>query len=162
MCEGRLMRTFGAVCVAVLAFCACAGDGLGPAVAHAQNGAVKAIFEKYELLGFFAQNCSKPPNKDSNWYFVNRLVDADHVQRDFMESATSRQWFVIIDQASETGQGEISVSGTRDGKRYDGVWHVEKNRMLQWAINRGGEQTIANGRSVSTGKHVPWVNKCGK
>jgi hypothetical protein len=88
------------------------------------------------------------------------LLDADHVQRDFMNSPTSRAWFTIIDQASETGQGEISVSGTRDAGRADGVWRIEKGRMMQWAATQSGKQTISGGRMVSTGKDVPWLNKC--
>jgi hypothetical protein len=154
------MRLFNGVCLTIFAFGAFASASLAPSAAQAQNGAVKAIFEKYNLLGMFAWDCSKPPDTNSNWYFIDRLLDADHVQRDFMNSPTSRAWFTIIDQASETGQGEISVSGTRDGGRVDGVWRIEKDRMMQWAATQLGKQTISGGRLVNTGKDVPWLNKC--
>jgi hypothetical protein len=157
---GAIMRLFKGVWLTVVAFGAFASASLAPSAAQAQNGAVKAIFEKYDLLGMFAWDCSKPPDINNNWYFVDRLLDADHVQRDFMNSPTSRAWFTIIDQASETGQGEISVSGTRDAGRADGVWRIEKGRMMQWAATQSGKQTISGGRMVSTGKDVPWLNKC--
>jgi hypothetical protein len=155
------MRRFGGVCLAIFIFSALGRAVLSPSPALAQNGAVKAIFEKYNLLGMFAWDCSKPPDTNNNWYFVNRLLDADHVQRDFMNSPTSRAWFTIIDQASETGQGEISVSGIRDGSRNNAVWRVEKDRMLTWYSVQFGKENITGGRLVSTGKDVPWLNKCG-
>ena len=154
------MRLFNGVCLTIFAFGAFASASLTPSAALAQNGAVKAIFEKYDLLGMFAWDCSKPPDTNNNWYFVNRLLDADHVQRDFMNSPTSRAWFTIIDQASETGQGEISVSGIRDGSRNNAVWRVEKDRMLTWYSVQFGKENITGGRLVSTGKDVPWLNKC--
>jgi len=146
-----------------LAICALGAFGaacLVPSAARAQNGAVKAIFEKYDLLGMFAWDCSKPPDANNNWFFVNRLVDADHVQRDFMNSPTSRAWFAIIDQASETGQGEINVGGVRDGARGSSVWRIEKDRMLQWSATQSGKPIISGGRWVATGKDMPWLNKC--
>jgi hypothetical protein len=154
------MRLFNSICLTICALGAFAAASLVPSAAQAQNGAVKAIFEKYDLLGMFAWDCGKPPDKNNNWFFVNRLLDADHVQRDFMESPTSRAWFTIIDQASETGQGEISASGTRDGGRIDGVWRIEKGRVLQWSANQFGKQIISGGRWVATGKDMPWLNKC--
>ena len=154
------MRLFSGVCLTIFAFSAFGSAGLVPSAAQAQNGAVKAIFEKYDLLGMSAWDCSKPPDTNNNWFFVNRLLDADHVQRDFMNSPTSRAFFIIIDQAKETGQGEISVSGIRDGSRNDSVWRVEKDRMMQWAATQSGKPTISGGRMVSTGKDVPWLNKC--
>ena len=62
------------------------------AVACAQAASVQEIFEKYNLVGIFAQDCTKPATVQSprngapqNWWFVNRLIDANHAQRDFME-----------------------------------------------------------------------------
>jgi hypothetical protein len=154
------MRLFNGACLTICALGAFAAASLVPSSAQAQNGSVKAIFEKYELLGTFAWDCSKPPDANNNWFFVNRVLDADHVQRDFMDSPTSRAWFTIIDQASESGQGEISLRGTRDGQRGDSVWRIEKNRMLQWAATQAGKQIISGGRWVATGKDMPWLNKC--
>jgi hypothetical protein len=155
---GAIMRKFNAVYLTVFALGALAG--LVPSAAQAQNGAVKAIFEKYNLLGMFAWDCSKPPDPNNNWFFVDRLLDADHVQRDFMSSPTNRAWFTIIDQAAESGQGEIVVSGIRDDTRNNAVWRVEKDRMLTWYSIQFGKVNITGGRLVSTGKDVPWLNKC--
>jgi hypothetical protein len=125
------------------------------------SGVLKAIFEKYNLLGTFAWDCRKPPSHDSNWYFVNRLLDADHVQRDFMIGSTTRSWAAIIDQASESKANEIAWSSIRDGQRTVGVWHVYGNRMLQWSATVNGKEIISNGKLVATGKDVPWLYRCG-
>ena len=92
--------------------------------AQAQIKSVKAIFEKYNLLGVSAQDCTKPPKAVENWYYVNRLIDANHVQRDLMESPATRKSVTIIDNAAEATPNGILVIGTRDGKpaRESGGW----------------------------------------
>jgi hypothetical protein len=129
--------------------------------AQEHSGAVKGIFEKYNLIGTFAWDCSKPPSQDNNWYFVNRLLDADHVQRDFMIGTTTRAWAAIIDQASELRTNEIAWSSIRDGQRTVGVWRVDQNRMRQWTATKDGKDIISSGKLVSTGKDIPWLNNCG-
>ena len=126
----------------------------------AQAASIKEIFEKHGLLGTFAWDCSKPASGDNNWYFVNRVMDADHVQRDFMSGPTTRAWYTILDKAEERSANEIYVSGTRDGKPTDGIWRVEQNRMLQRESTHG-KKTIADGKWVATGKDMPWLNRCG-
>ena len=128
--------------------------------AQAQSELVKAIFEKYNLIGTFAWDCSQPPS-NNNWYFVNRLLDADHVQRDFMTGTSTREWAAIIDQASELRPNEVAWSSIRDGQRIVGVWHVDQNRMLQWSATSNGKDIISSGKSVSTGKDMPRLNRCG-
>jgi hypothetical protein len=131
------------------------------AASSAQAASVKEIFEKHNLLGVFAWDCTKPASGDNNWYFRNRVMDADHVQRDFMSGPTTRAWFVILDKAEERGANEIFVSGTQDGKRGEGIWRTEQNRMLQWDTMRDGKKIIAGGKLVTTGKDMPWLNRCG-
>ena len=57
---------------------------------------VETIVEKYNLLGTFAWDCSKPPSRD-NEYFINRVVDADHVQRDQMSGPNTRDSIAMTD-----------------------------------------------------------------
>jgi hypothetical protein len=142
-----------------LAIAAVSATILAASSAHAAS--VKEIFEKYNLLGTFAWDCTKPPSADNNWYFVNRLMDADHVQRDFMSGPTTRAWFLILDKAAETSANEISVSGTRDGKPTESIWRTERNRMLQWDATQDGKKIITGGKWVTTGKDMPWLNRCG-
>ena len=66
-----------AACLLFTGFC------LGIREVTAQDSSVKVVFENYKLLGIFAFDCSKPPTSD-NYYYVHRLVDAGHVQRDRM------------------------------------------------------------------------------
>jgi hypothetical protein len=129
--------------------------------AQAQNESVKAIFEKYNLLGVFAQDCTKPPKAVENWYYVNRLIDANHVQRDLMESPTTRKSVTIIDNAMETTPNGIFIIGTRDGKPAQGIWRLEKDRMVQWESALAGQQEISAGKWVRTGMDMPWLYRCG-
>src|ERR1700680_2439314 len=86
-------------------------------VGQAANAAsVKEIFEKYGLLGNFAWDCRKPPSLEDNWYYINRLIDAERVQRDFMIGPATRQWVAVFDKASELRQNEIKVSGWVTGR----------------------------------------------
>jgi hypothetical protein len=131
------------------------------AVSSAQAASIKEIFEKHNLLGTFAWDCTKSPSADNNWYYVNRATDADHVQRDFMSGPMTRAWFMILDKAEETGATEISLSGTRDGQPFDGIWRLEQNRMQQWNATQDGKKLIAAGKWLATGKDMPWLNRCG-
>jgi hypothetical protein len=125
-----------------------------------QDGAVKAIFEKYDLLGIFAADCRKPAKSVDNWYYVNRLVDANHVRRELMGSPTTVTSVTMIDRASELRPDEIAVAGTREGKPTTGVWRLDKNRMLMVSATFGDQQLIAGGKWVKTGADMPWVSRC--
>jgi hypothetical protein len=138
--------------------------------ARGEGGAAKAIFEKYNLFGTFAWDCSKPPSAKDNWYYVHRLIDPDHVQRDLMTGATTRQWLAVIDKVVELSPNELEVSGTitgrvrgRDVDRApgNGKWRVAPGRLLQWETTMEGEKLIADGRLVNTGFQLPWSNRCG-
>src|ERR1700719_4185949 len=81
------------------------------ATAPAQAASVKEIFAKYNLFGSFAQDCHSPPNNNpQNWWFINRAIDADHVQRDFMSGPTTRGFMIMIDKATELKPNEIRVT----------------------------------------------------
>jgi polyhydroxybutyrate depolymerase len=123
-----------------------------------QAASVKEVFEKHDLIGTFAWDCTKPASK-SNWYYITRVIDTGHVQRDFMVSPTAREWVAIIDSVTESSANEIATSGTVDGERGDGIWRLQTNRMQQWATSRAGKPLIANGRFINGGE-IPWFNKC--
>jgi len=133
----------------------------------AQAASVKEIFEKYGLLGNFAWDCSGPPSPDKNWVHVNRLIDADHVQRELMTSPATREWVTVLDKAVELKPNEVMVSGlisgrlegrTVDNEPVIGVWRIERNRVQQWASTFQGRTLIANGRL--NGRELPWSSKC--
>jgi hypothetical protein len=128
--------------------------------ARAQNGAVKAIFEKYDLVGNFAPDCSRPPSRD-NIYFVNRVLGPDLLQRDVMSGPSTRELVLMVDKVAEAKPNEVSFSGTIDGSNAaTGSWRVEKGRMLQLEATAAGEVIITNRRWVRSGSETPWLNKC--
>ncbi len=132
------------------------------AAGGARAASVQEVLEKYNLLGTWAWDCSKPADAKSNWVFVNRMVDANHMQRDFMKNATERAWYSVVTEATAIGPTELRVAGTRDGQRTDAIWRVEGTRMIQWEASQGGKKIIANGRYVSgNSAEVPALNKCG-
>src|ERR1043166_7437887 len=83
----------------------------------AQTASVKTVFEKYNLLGTFAWDCSKPASR-TNYYYVHRALDGGHVQRDLMSAPTTRDWVATLDKAAERASGEIAVSGTRRSEEH--------------------------------------------
>jgi hypothetical protein len=151
--------------------------GAQPSVATTDNvtktatpaDSVKAVFEKHDLLGNLAWDCTKPASK-SNLRYLHRVLDDDRVQREQMSGPTSRDWVVIIDKASEAGPNEIAGSGTltgrvggrdHDSSPTNGIWRVEPNRLVQWEVTLNGEKVIEGGRYVSNGVKVPWMYRCG-
>jgi hypothetical protein len=120
---------------------------------------VKTVFEKHNLLGTLAWDCSQPASKQ-NHYFVHRLLDADRVQRDMMEGPSTRGFVAIIDKAEGSKPNEITVSGTRDGKPFFSIYRIEPNRMLVLETTVDGKVQVAGGR-VLNGGEIPWANRCG-
>src|SRR5689334_12768503 len=99
-----IFDAFQATKLLVLAATALGVAILGCSPAHAAS--IKEVFEKHGLIGTFAWDCSKQPSGDGNWYFVNRVMDADHVQRDYMTGPTQRAWYIVLDKAEEINANE--------------------------------------------------------
>jgi len=163
--NGRLMRLIRSIFIIALGVL----GAVGPRPSAAQDGSLAAIFQKYNLLGTFAWDCSKPPSAQNNWY-VHRMLDANHVQRDRMTGPTTRQFVIIIDRAAPLSANEIELSGTitgrvgsqdLDGAPTAGVWRVEQGRLLPWEATVNGNKLVTNGRLTSTGLEVPWNTRCG-
>ena len=127
--------------------------------AAAPDAGVKALFDKHQLLGTFAWDCSKPAARN-NWYYVHRALDATHVQRDQMSGPQTRDFAIIFERGSELRPNEISPSGTRDGQAIDVVHRVEDNRMRAMQATAGGRPEVVDGRTM-IGQTVPWLSKCG-
>jgi hypothetical protein len=125
----------------------------------AQGVSVKEIFEKYNLLGYWAVDCSKPAS-NSNLFYVNRILGTDAVQRDEMVDEGKRSSLAIIDAAIAVGPNEIMLNGTRDGKPVEATWWIEANRQRATEVTIDGQKVISNGRNVASGREVPWTNKC--
>ena len=52
------------------------------------------------------------------------------------------------------------LGGTRDGQPTDAVWRVEGNRQIAIEVTIGGKKVISDRRLLSTGREVPWTNRC--
>jgi len=126
----------------------------------AQAASVQEVFEKYNQIGTWAWDCSKPPSP-SNRYYVNRVIDANHVQRDEMTGPTNREHMAIIDKATVLGPNEFALSGKRDNQSAEAVWRVEQNRQIAMEVSFDGKKVVSGGKLVSNGRPLPWTNKCG-
>ena len=126
----------------------------------------KAVFEKHNLLGFFARDCGQLVSKD-NLFFVNRLVSGDYVQTDQMSGPTNRDFVILIDKAGEIDSNEIVVSGTRDGKPINMLWRVEGaaagagTRVRPMEVSWGREKIVTGRRLADSGREVAWLQRCG-
>ena len=131
--------------------------------AQGQAASVKDLFEKYNLVGTFAMDCSKLASA-SNYYYVNRVIDPGHVQRDRMTGPETRDYVTIIDHAIALGPNEIEIGGTRTEGRFNGqsieeTWRVEANRQMAIEASVGSNKVITGGR-LNGGQAVWWANRC--
>jgi hypothetical protein len=151
------MRIFS---TAALVIAAAMGSPEGAATsAWAQDGTAKSLFEKHNLLGTFAWDCSRAVGRD-NYYYVHRVLDAQHVQRDMMSGPTSREFVVIWERGTELRPNTISLFGTRDGEPVESIYRVEPGRVRVMESTAGGRKEISDGRFSNSGRETPWMNKC--
>jgi hypothetical protein len=150
------MRRFSLVCLLASLSLAIYAAGL----AGAQAASVQEVFEKYNQIGTWAWDCSKPPS-DNNRYYVNRVIDANHVQRDAMNGPTTRDHVSIIDKATPLGPNEIALGGTYDDKAAEAVWRVEGDRQTTTEFTLEGKKQISGGKLANNGRQMRSTNKCG-
>jgi hypothetical protein len=124
----------------------------------AYAASVKEIMESYRLIGTFAWDCSKPASRSNN-YFVHRVIDNDHVQRDMMTGPSERGFVVIIDKATGTGPNEIFISGTRDGKPLTSTYRIEGDRFVVAESTWDNRVIVKNSRQAD-GFAIPWTSRC--
>jgi len=132
------------------------------APAGAQAGAVKATFEKFNLFGVFAPDCSRRPNPISNLYYVVRPIDADHVQLDTMASPTLRIEVAVIDRTWRMNAHQIGMLGADEGRPVAGVWSVDNNSVLQLESVVAGNAIVTAGQFLETGADMPLLNRCSQ
>ncbi len=132
--------------------------GLAP-TAFAQ-GTVKAVFEKFDLLGRYAQDCAKPTT-EQNLYIVHQAGDGDRVRRDQYSGPTKRDFSLLIDRATPARPNELTTSGLIGDKRYSVVLRLDSKRMrVMESAQEGGATIIAGGRFTNGNAETPWFNKC--
>jgi hypothetical protein len=141
------------LCIAVGAVMILTGSSGHPA-------SVKDTFEKYNLLGTLASDCSKPADPKTP-YLLNRAIDADHVQVDRMTGPSSRDAVIMVDKALESKPNEITLSATIDDQQYTQVLQVEHDRMRTVESTRAsGEKDISGGHYTKGGAETPWFGRC--
>ena len=150
---GWLIRT---ACAALAVSC------LTVSGAGAQDSSAKTVFENYQLLGIFAFDCGKPASAN-NYYYVHRLLDPGHVQRDRMIGTDSRDYAYVIDRALVMTPNQVSLNGirsegSRKGEFIKEVWRVEPNRIMTIEQTIGGNTVISGARF--NGRSVPRYNRC--
>ena len=149
--------------LSVAAACALiAGISLGAPDAAAQTSAVKSVFENYKLFGIFAFDCSKPVSGE-NYYYVHRMIDPDHAERDRMSGENTRDFVDVIDKAVAIGPDQVRVSGTRaegnrKGEPIEELYRVEANRVTTLEATISGGKVISGG--LFNGHQVPWAYRC--
>ena len=156
------MRPFNGACRAFVASASLIA-GIAASGAQAQGVPVKDVFEKYNLLGTFAIDCSKPASAE-NFYYVARVIDAEHVQRDRMTGPTTRNYVSIYDKATPLGPNEVDLNGKRteglgNGTPVRETWRVEPNRVAVVEMTFGSQKLITGGK-FSDGKPTWWANRC--
>jgi tetratricopeptide (TPR) repeat protein len=148
-----------------------ANRGVPPAVMRsAAHGAVsstpasaptvKELFDRYGLLGIFAQDCSKPAS-EQNQYVVHRS-NSDFIQRDNMTGASVRSEAILIDSGTELRPNELSLGWTDEHGRISAIMRIASGRWrLMESTRDNGEKLISGGRTMQgAGSESAWLKKC--
>ena len=122
---------------------------------------VKELFQKYDLIGTFAPDCSMPAS-GKNEYVVHR-ANGDYVQRDSMTAPTARSDASLIDSATEPGPNELGLSLANERGRTNVIVRVESRRWrFMESTRENGEKLISGGRATQGARQEsPWLKKCG-
>jgi tetratricopeptide (TPR) repeat protein len=125
------------------------------------SATVKELFEKHDLIGTFAADCSMPVN-EQNHYIIQR-VNSDYVQRDSMTGPSIRSDASLIDSATESGANELALSRTEEQGRINDIIRVEYNEWrLMESTRENGQKLITGGRATQGNRvESPWMRKCG-
>ncbi len=120
---------------------------------------VKQMFERYGLIGTFALDCSRPAD-GGNFYFVNRVLDDNTVQRDRMSGPSTRDFIALLDRAEELQPNEIRVGGNQDGSPVEGIWRIGPEGMAVWQATQNKSTVVQDGKIVGTNNKFPFLNRC--
>ena len=88
----------------------------------------RALFERHDLIGYFAADCSQPVS-EQNPFIVHR-PNGDKIQRDRMVAQTSRSDASVIDSAAEARPGELTLGMANEHGRLNLVLRLEPQRWL--------------------------------
>jgi tetratricopeptide (TPR) repeat protein len=122
---------------------------------------VKELFEKYDLFGTFAADCSMPVS-EQNQYIVHR-ANSDYVQRDSMVGPSTRADASLIESVSEPAPNELDLTMTNERGRTNEVIRLgDRQWRSMEAARDNGEKLISGGRAMQGARLVsPWLKKCG-
>jgi len=127
----------------------------------AKAASVKELFERYGLIGTWAFDCSQPAS-EQNPYIFYRLLDADHVARDTMNSPTNRINVSVADFLIESNPNEVVIGVKTERGRTNLTVRLERKRMRTFQSTRdSGEKVIVNGRFIERNAETLWYSKCG-
>ena len=126
-----------------------------------QAASVQAMFERYGLIGTWAFDCSQPASQQ-NPYIFYRVIDADHVARDTMNSPTNRVNASIADFLIESNPNEVVIVVKTERGSTNLTVRLERKRMRTFQSTRDtGEKVIVNGRFNGRDTETLWYSKCG-
>jgi hypothetical protein len=137
-----------------------------------ESSSVQNIFQRYGLLGTFAEDCTKDPS-EINQYIVHRLVDANHVERDQMKSRGVRSYAAFVDSADEVTSNDIGmnllITESANAKMKD--WRMRlvtridgsRIRLMESGALTGpyaGQKNIVAGKSANSETETHWLKRC--
>ena len=97
----------------------------------AKAASVKELFERYGLIGTWAFDCSQPAS-EQNPYIFYRLLDADHVARDTMNSPTNRINVSVADFLIESNPNEVVIGVKTERGRTNLTVRLERTGVSPW------------------------------
>jgi len=131
-----------------------------PAAAAADPETAR-VLEAQGLMGRWAADCAAPPSDENGWETI--AVDpADGEVRTREDHAGWESVYRVVSaRAIDARDTAMDVIWETDDSPLSVVYRIEDGRQTTWSSARpDGEVLIRDGRYVSTGEPISWLNRC--
>ena len=127
---------------------------------EAGAASVQDLFERYNLAGTWAADCTKPASRQ-NPHVVYRLVDAGRLQRETMiEPGKSFDVSVAV-SVVESSPGELTMAWKTGEGGITNRISIQQGQMQALDSTReSGEKLIVNGRRTRDNSEAPRFRRC--
>lgn len=146
--------------VALLAAAIAAGAMASPALAAPSKAKVRKVIEAAGLMGWSAQDCSRPAGADNAWeqFYVDEegyVIDADY------EGTDGSPMYVVDAKGRSNGDIWIRLEVSLGEPEMDMTLRMDGARHRVWTLrNEPGTTVIQEGQWVQETGQSQWYTRC--
>lgn len=146
--------------VAFLLAAIAAGVAAGPACAAPSKAKVRRVIDAAGLMGWSAQDCSRPAGADNAWeqFYVDEdgyVIDADY------EGTDGSPMYVVDAKRRSNGDVWMRLEVSLGEPEMDLTLRMDGARHRVWTLrNEPGTTVIREGQWVQETGHSEWYTRC--